>query len=106
MTSDDMRAPDTTIFAPVRIVGPGGFDRATAQTPGSERRAAIARDLGTETRMWGGTFVVAPAAKTGIHHHGVQETIAYVLDGRCEVRWGERGEFSGTARQGDFIHVP
>jgi hypothetical protein len=29
--------------------------------------------------MWGGVFVVEPGAKTGIHHHGEQETIAYVL---------------------------
>jgi uncharacterized RmlC-like cupin family protein len=95
-----------TDFAPVRIIRPECFDRKTAQTPGSERQAAIARDLGVETRMWGGMFVVEPAAKTGIHHHGAQETIAYVLEGECDVRWGERGEFSATAHQGDFIHVP
>jgi uncharacterized RmlC-like cupin family protein len=56
--------------------------------------------------MWGGIFIVEPGAKTGIHHHGEQETIAYVLDGECVVRWGERGEFSGHAKAGDFIHVP
>lgn len=50
--------------------------------------------------------MVDPAARTAIHHHGEQETIAYVLNGECYVRWGERGEFGAAAHQGDFIHVP
>jgi uncharacterized RmlC-like cupin family protein len=56
--------------------------------------------------MWGGVFTVEPGARTGIHHHGEQQTIAYVLEGTCEVRFGERGEFAATATAGDFIHVP
>jgi uncharacterized RmlC-like cupin family protein len=93
-------------YPPVRIVPPAQFDTQTAQTPGSERRAAIAADLGIASAQWGGLFVVEPGAKTGIHHHGAQETIAYVLEGECLVRWGENGEFSATASAGDFIHVP
>jgi uncharacterized RmlC-like cupin family protein len=93
-------------FPPIRVVGPAQFDSQTAQTPGSVRQAALAPDLGVETSLWGGLFVVLPGAKTGIHHHGEQETIAYVLKGECLVRWGERGEFNAVAHQGDFIHVP
>jgi len=93
-------------YPPVRIVSPAQFDTATAQTPGSLRRAALAPNLGMKTGMWGGLFIVEPESKTGIHHHGEQETIAYVLEGECRVRWGEHGEFSAVARQGDFIHVP
>ena len=93
-------------FAPIRVVSPSQFDNGTAQTPGSERRAAIARDLGVETALWSGLFSVQPGARTANHHHGEQETIAYVLKGECCVRWGERGEFSAIARQGSFIHVP
>jgi mannose-6-phosphate isomerase-like protein (cupin superfamily) len=44
--------------------------------------------------------------RTRIHHHGEQQTIAHVLSGACEVRWGERGEFTMTAKVGDFLHVP
>ena len=62
--------------------------------------------MGIATGLWGGMFIVEPGARTGIHHHGEQETIAYVLEGDCLVRWGERGEFSATAHAGDFIHVP
>ena len=41
-----------------------------------------------------------------LKEYGKQETIAYVLEGDCAVRWGERGEFSAAAHAGDFIHVP
>ena len=93
-------------YRPLTIIQPASFNRGTAQTPGSERRSAITVDMGIQTALWGGIFIVEPGARTGIHHHGKQETIAYVLEGDCLVRWGERGEFSATARGGDFVHVP
>jgi uncharacterized RmlC-like cupin family protein len=93
--------------AAIHIVSPAEFDRSTAQTPGSERRAAIAPTLGIASAIWGGLFEVEPGSRTEIHHHGKQETIAYVLSGICEIRWGERkGESVARAKAGDFIHVP
>jgi uncharacterized RmlC-like cupin family protein len=62
--------------------------------------------MGIKTALWGGIFIVEPGANTGIHHHGEQETIAYVLEGECAVRWGEHGENRAAAHAGDFIHVP
>jgi uncharacterized RmlC-like cupin family protein len=90
----------------IHIVSPPQFDSGTAQTPGSERRAAIAPTLGIASAIWGGLFEVEAESRTGIHHHGEQDTIAYVLSGICEVRWGATGEFRARARAGDFIHVP
>lgn len=95
-----------TEYPPIRIVGPAAFDAGTAQTSGSVRRAAIAPQLGVHSALWGGLFEVAPGARTGIHHHGEQQTVAYVLSGICEVRWGTKGEFAARAKAGDFIHVP
>jgi uncharacterized RmlC-like cupin family protein len=95
-----------TEYPPIRIVGPSAFDEGTAQTSGSVRRAAIASQLGVQSAMWGGLFEVEPGARTGIHHHGEQQTVAYVLSGICEVRWGAKGEFAARAKAGDFIHVP
>jgi uncharacterized RmlC-like cupin family protein len=92
--------------AAIHIVSPAEFDSGTPQTSGSERRAAIAPALGITSAIWGGLFEVEPDARTGIHHHGEQDTIAYVLSGICEVRWGARGEFRARAKAGDFIHVP
>lgn len=95
-----------TDYPPVRIIGPDSFDSGTAQTPGSARLAAIAPQLGIQSSLWGGLFEVEPRARTGIHHHGKQQTIAYVLSGLCEVRWGENGEYRASAKAGDFLHVP
>jgi uncharacterized RmlC-like cupin family protein len=92
--------------AAVHIVSPTEFDAETAQTPGSERRAAIAPALGIHSAIWGGLFDVLPGARTAIHHHGEQDTIAYVLSGICEIRWGKKGESVARAKAGDFIHVP
>ena len=91
--------------ATIRIVGPAEFIADTAQTPGSERLAAIAPGH-ADSALWGGLFVVEPGARTGIHHHGDQQTVAYVLQGVCEIRWGAHGEYAATAKAGDFIHVP
>jgi uncharacterized RmlC-like cupin family protein len=44
--------------------------------------------------------------QTGIHHHGEQETVVYVLEGESLVRWGRHGEHSARVRTGDFLHVP
>lgn len=68
-----------TQAASIRIVHPSEFDPGTAQTSGSERRAAIDHRHAIDTQLWGGTFLVEPGARTGIHHHGEQETIVYVL---------------------------
>lgn len=97
-----MPTPQQTI----RIVGPSEFDSGTAQTPGSVRRAAITLQLGIDTVLWGGVFETEPGASMGTHHHGKQETIAYVLSGSCEVRWGSKGKQAAAAKAGDFIHVP
>ena len=56
--------------------------------------------------MWAGIFVVEPSAKTGIPHHGEQDTVVYVLEGEACVRWGDSGEHSTIAGAGDFLHVP
>jgi uncharacterized RmlC-like cupin family protein len=93
-------------YSPISVVRPGDFDRGTAQTPGSERLAAVASHLDIASGMWGGLFTVARGARTGIHHHDEQQTIAYVLSGVCEIRWGVKGEFAARAKAGDFIHVP
>jgi uncharacterized RmlC-like cupin family protein len=101
-----MLMPNVRTYSPISIVRPGDFDRGTAQTPGSERLAAVVPYLDIASGMWGGLFTVAPDARTGIHHDGEQQTIAYVLSGACEVRWGAKGEFAASAKAGDFIHVP
>ncbi|MDQ1693961.1 MAG: hypothetical protein QOH85_1496 [Acidobacteriaceae bacterium] len=90
----------------VTVVHPADLRTDTAQTAGSLRLSAIAAADGIPSSLWAGLFVVEPSAATGIHHHGEQDTVVYVLQGEAVVRWGALGEHSATVRAGDFLHVP
>ena len=90
----------------ISVVHPAELSGETQQTPGSLRLAAIAAMNGIVSSLWAGIFVVEPSAKTGIHHHGKQDTVVYVLEGEARVRWGNLGEHSATVGAGDFLHVP
>jgi uncharacterized RmlC-like cupin family protein len=93
-------------YQSIRVVRPEEFDSQTAQTPGSLRLAAIHSGAGIDSPIWGGLFRVEPGARTGIHHHGEQNTIVYILSGSSYIRWGEHGESKHTAQAGDFLYVP
>jgi uncharacterized RmlC-like cupin family protein len=90
----------------VRIVPAGELDPNTPQTPGMNRAAAITAARGGAHKLWAGTVVVDPKAKTGAHHHGHVESVIYVVSGKARMRWGERLEFAADAGPGDFIYVP
>jgi uncharacterized RmlC-like cupin family protein len=90
----------------VKIVRAGELDTNTPQTPGMTRAAAITHARAGANKLWAGTVVVQPAAKTGPHHHGELETVLYVVRGRARMRWGDHLEFMEEAGPGDFIYVP
>ena len=54
----------------VKIVHAGELDMNTPQTSGMTRAAAITRARTGAEKLWAGTMVVQPDAKTGPHHHG------------------------------------
>lgn len=95
-----------TTRATIRVVHPEQQSRETSQTPGSLRLSAISAMNGIHSALWAGMFLVEPSARTGIHHHGEQDTVVYVLEGEARVRWGDYGEHSVTVRAGDFLYVP
>ncbi len=90
----------------IRIVRAGELDTNTPQTPGMTRAAAITHARAGANKLWAGTVVVEPNAKTTAHHHGELETVLYIVKGRARFRWGERLEFVDEAGAGDFIYVP
>jgi uncharacterized RmlC-like cupin family protein len=90
----------------VRVVRGDALDRNTPQTPGMTRAAAIDHARAGAQKIWAGTVVIDPNAKTGAHHHGALESVIYVVSGRARMRWGERLEFTAEAGPGDFIYVP
>ncbi len=90
----------------IRIVRAGELDTNTPQTPGMTRAAAITQATAGAQKLWAGTVVVQPNAKTGAHHHGELETVLYIVKGRARFRWGENLEYVDEAGPGDFIYVP
>jgi uncharacterized RmlC-like cupin family protein len=98
-------APDWKTHG-IRIVRAGELDPHTPQTPGMTRAAAISYASAGAQKLWAGTVVVEPNAKTGAHHHGELETVLYIVRGRARFRWGDNLEFVEEAGPGDFIFVP
>jgi uncharacterized RmlC-like cupin family protein len=90
----------------IRIVRSGELDSNTPQTAGMTRAEAISHARLGAQKLWAGTVVVHPDAKTGPHHHGELETVLYIIRGRARFRWGDRLEFVDEAGPGDFIYVP
>jgi uncharacterized RmlC-like cupin family protein len=90
----------------VRVVRASELDTKTPQTPGMNRAAAITHARAGAEKLWAGTAVIHPKAKTGAHHHGPVESVIYVVSGRARMRWGDRLEFVAEAGPGDFIYVP
>jgi uncharacterized RmlC-like cupin family protein len=90
----------------LRIVRSGQLDTNTPQTPGMTRAEAISCARVGAQKLWAGTVIVHPNAKTGPHHHGELETVIYIVRGRARFRWGDRLEFVDEAGPGDFVYVP
>ena len=90
----------------VRVVQSDQLDANTPQTPGMSRAAAINHARMGAEKLWAGTVVIHPKAKTGAHHHGPVESVIYVVSGRARMKWGDRLEFTAEAGPGDFIYVP
>ena len=74
----------------LRIIRSGDLNTNTPQTLGMTRAEAISRARVGAQKLWAGTVVVQPNAKTGPHHHGELETVIYVVRGRARFRWGNR----------------
>lgn len=90
----------------VRVVHACDLDPNTPQTPGMNREAAITTATAGAQKLWAGTVLIHPDAKTGAHHHGELESVIYVVSGQARMRWGERLEYTAEAGPGDFIFVP
>ncbi|MGZ5873488.1 MAG: cupin domain-containing protein [Bradyrhizobium sp.] len=47
-----------------------------------------------------------PGAKAKVHYHKGIETIAYLLEGECEVYYGDQLEYRAMVRVGDHVYCP
>ena len=89
--------PERRAIPGLRIVRNGELDSNTPQTPGMTRAEAISHARVGAQKLWAGTVVVHPNAKTGPHHHGELETVIYIVRGRARFRWGVHLEFVDEA---------
>src|SRR3981081_1211091 len=89
----------------VKVIKSDRLDSNTPQTPGMLRAAAVNSARGSQ-KIWAGTVIIHPNAKTGAHHHGALESVIYVVRGVARRRRGERLEFVAEAGAGDFLFVP
>jgi uncharacterized RmlC-like cupin family protein len=93
----------------LRQVRASELDGDTAQTPGMDRREAISQRRVGSAKLWMGQTHVAPAQRSGDHHHGESETAIYVVSGTPEFVFLD--ETSGEERRlraepGDYVFVP
>jgi uncharacterized RmlC-like cupin family protein len=102
--------PDEPLAAPpqaeARVVKPLQFDDNTTQTDGMHRLAAVSRLLVGSEKLWAGVMMAGPNTTSSVHHHGAQETVVYVAEGRGTLRWGRRLEHQTDLEAGDFLFVP
>ena len=86
----------------VRVVRAGAQKSAVAAASGRATAFDFTGSGGHQT--WIGTVKLQPAAQTAAHHHGRHEVAVYVVQGRSEIRWGERLEFRTEVGSGDFVY--
>lgn len=106
MTANEATSPADWKHNGVKVIPASELDPNTPQTPGMSRAAAVNFARVGAQKVWAGTVTIHPNAKTGAHHHGVLESVIYVVKGRARMRWGDRLEYVAEAGPGDFIFVP
>ena len=93
----------------LRVIRAGEASGDTAQTPGMARSEAISgRRVGAQS-LWMGTTVMAPASRSGDHHHGASETGIYVVSGHPAFVFRDPASGALTRLEtspGDFVWVP
>ena len=90
----------------VHVVKPLQFEDRDPQAVGMRRLEAISHALGGSESLWAGVMLAEPGTSSPVHHHGSQETVAYVLSGKVLMRWGSRLEHEVELESGDFLLVP
>ncbi|HZZ98113.1 MAG TPA: cupin domain-containing protein [Jatrophihabitantaceae bacterium] len=93
----------------LRHIPASELDAETAQTSGMRRLSAISAHRVGSAKLWMGQTHVAPAQRSGDHHHGEAETAIYVVSGSPEFVFldehtGE--EVRLRPQPGDYVFVP
>lgn len=88
----------------VRVVRVTALSQAMTGRGGSGRTTVFDFVGSGGHQTWIGSVVLPPGSKSGAHHHGRHEFALGVLQGKAEIRWGERLEFVAEAGPGDWVY--
>lgn len=68
--------------------------------------AGVSRDTVGETAVCMNVLPMPPGAKANSHYHKGIDTIAYLIEGRCSVYYGDRLEHRLECAAGDHVFMP
>jgi uncharacterized RmlC-like cupin family protein len=69
-------------------------------------RAGVSRNAVGETDVCMNILPMPPGAKANTHYHKGIDTIAYLLEGRCSVYYGDRLERRAQLEAGELMFMP
>lgn len=94
---------DSTAATGVHVIRPG---RTYVGQQGFTYGAGASAATVGARRICMNVLPMPAGAKAKVHYHDRIETIAYLLDGECIVRYGDRVQHRAVVRAGDQIFVP
>lgn len=68
--------------------------------------AGVSSETTAATKICMNVLPMPPGARAKVHYHKGIETVAYMLEGECDVFYGDNLEYRMTAKQGDQTFIP
>ena len=87
----------------VRVIPPG---QTYAGKQGFTYGAGISTETVGQTQICMNVLPMPPGARAKVHYHDGIDTIAYVLEGKCSVYYGDRLEHRAEVGTGDHMYIP
>ncbi len=87
----------------VKVIRPGA---TYVGQQGFTYQAGVSRDTVGETSVCMNVLPMPPGAKAKPHYHKGIDTIAYLLEGRCAVYYGDRLEHRIDTVAGEHVFMP
>ncbi len=88
----------------MKLIRPADLSPATAGA--FTRGVAASADTTGASRLWVAYTEIAPGGVSGAHHHGIAETVVFVLQGSARFFFGDGLGEAIEASGGDFVWIP
>lgn len=88
----------------MKLIHPSDLDRSVKGA--IERRVAASADTTGAGRLWVAYAEMGPGAASSVHHHGIAETVVFVLQGNARFYYGDGLTSLLDATGGDFVWMP